>query len=207
MPAVEGLVLPQHGAFDFPALSCYTFGMAESDVFREISLDEFRRRHDHVQSRITIGQLAAMHSQIFVEAYSTNAYMERLETAVGFSVAIKRIETPASIALGTTTVQLLFYSKFQLQEKPTVSRIATIHPQTNAGEDAPAIWRLPREDAFRTPQFRSITEGFFAHWVDDDISGAWNELYEHPERTNLTAHSPLLHQRSPFTPPTKREEP
>lgn len=181
--------------------------MAESDVFREISLDEFRRRHDHVQSRITIGQLAAMHSQIFVEAYSTNAYMERLETAVGFSVAIKRIETPASIALGTTTVQLLFYSKFQLQEKPTVSRIATIHPQTNAGEDAPAIWCLPREDAFRTPQFRSITEGFFAHWVDDDISGAWNELYEHPERTNLTAHSPLLHQRSPFTPPTKREEP
>jgi hypothetical protein len=181
--------------------------MVESDVLREISLDEFRRKHDHVRSRITIGQVAAIRSQIFVEAYSTNAYMERLETAVGFSVAVERIETPASIALGTTTVRLLFYSKLQLQEKPAVSRIATIHPQTAAGDDAPALWRIPRDDAFRTSQFRSITEGFFTHGADDDISDAWNELYEHPERTNLTPHSPLLHQRSPFTPPIKREEP
>ena len=181
--------------------------MKDRDVFREISLDEFRRRHDHVASRITMGQLAAIRTRMFAEAYSINSHMESLDAAVGFSVRIEPIETPTSVALGTATVRLVFYSNQQLKPAEGIERIATIHPQTPDGNDAPAIWKLPDDAAFRTASFKTITEGFLAHWVDDDISDAWREQYEHPARTNLTPTSPLLHKRSPFSPPIKREEP
>ncbi len=181
--------------------------MADRDVFREIPLDEFRRQHDHVESRISIGQIASIRSRMFAVAYSVNRHLERSETAVNFSVDIKPLETPTSVALGVITARLTFYSSNKLQPIQGADRIVTIHPQTPDGTDAPAIWKLPDDDAFHTPNFSTIREGFLTHWVDGDISDAWSEEYEHPERSNLTANSPLLHQRSPFMPPTKRDEP
>lgn len=142
----------------------------DREHFRTIPLEEYEQRRQKVDSRIT---QADLEDGLVAEAYSTNRYLSRRESAVNFTVRIEEVDRIRNAAFGIVTFKLMVYSGQLLKPIAGLYRYVQANPETTDSprSRAPMEWQITQDRPIITPQHHQIYRGFLTHWADDDLSG------------------------------------
>lgn len=142
----------------------------DREHFRTIPLQEYEWRRQKVDSRIT---QADLEDGLFAQAYSTNRFLTRRESAVNFTVRLEEVDKHRKAAFGVVSFKLLVYSgKAGLEPIEGFYRYAEAKPENIAQprDGVPIVWEVVDGQPITTPQHHQIFQGFLTQWADDDLS-------------------------------------
>lgn len=140
----------------------------ESSAFRIISLNEYRKKHDTGEQRVTVSEVE---EGLTVEAYSTNSLLKEHDLAISFTAYVNYSEPLEDAIINLKRAQFKVFSGSSLTFNKADSHYALISPESGIeGVVEPAHWSLTDARPLRPLAQVAIAQGFFSHWVDDDIS-------------------------------------
>lgn len=131
--------------------------------FKVVHIDEYTRRHNDHENRISIDQLEP---GMFVEAYGrTRSLARREHMAVKFSARVDHLNKSRAHAAGRAGFQLVVFQPVTLKATHN-ERFVEARPESSNNPRDPLWWWVEQPYPMQPMGFAAVREGFLTQFAD-----------------------------------------